>query len=74
MEVTLSPAQEAQLSRIARRTGRKVETLAQEAILRLLENEEQFIAAVEKGLASLDRGESISQVEVERRIGKVLRS
>ena len=74
MEVMLSPEQEAQLSRIARRTGRKIETLAQEAILRLLENEERFMAAVEKGLASLDRGESISHVEVERRIEKLLRS
>lgn len=74
MEVTLSAEQEALLLRIASRTGRRAEAVAQEAILHLLENEERVVAAVEKGLASLDRGESISQAEVERRIEDLLRS
>jgi len=74
MEVTLSPEQEAQLQRIARRTGRNTEALAQEAIGHLLEHEERFIDAVEKGLASLDRGEFVSHQEVERRIEGLLQS
>jgi predicted transcriptional regulator len=74
MEVTLSPEQEAQLLRIASRTGRNADTLAQEAIGHLLEHEERFIDAVEKGLASLDRGEFMSHQEVKRRIEGLLES
>ena len=74
MEVTLSPEQEAQLQRIARRTGRNSEALAQEAIGHLLEHEERFIEAVEKGLASLNRGDFISHQEVKRRIESLLES
>ena len=74
MEVSLSQEQEAQLQRIASRTGRKAEALAQEAIGHLLEHEERFIEAVEKGLASLDRGEFVSHEEVARRIENLMRS
>ena len=73
MEVTLS-LEEAQLQRIARRTGRDTEALAKEAIGHLLEYEERFIEAVEKGLASLDRGEFVSHQEVKRRIESLLES
>ena len=68
MQVTLSPDQEAQLVRIASRTGRDASSLAREAINHLLAHEERFIQAVEKGLASLDRGESISHAEVGQRL------
>ena len=74
MEVTLSPEQEAQLQRIARRTGRNTEALAKEAIGHLLEHEERFIQAVESGLASLNRGEFVRHEEVARRIEKLLES
>jgi predicted transcriptional regulator len=74
MEVTLSAEQEAQLLRIASRTGKNAEALAQEAIVHLLAQEEQFIEAVEKGLASLDRGEFVSHQEVGRRIEGLLRT
>ncbi len=74
MEVILSPEQEAQLLRIASRTGKNAEALAQEAIGHLLEHEERLIEGVEKGLASLDRGEFISHQEVKRRIESLLQS
>ena len=74
MQVTLSPEQEAHLLRIASRTGRNAEALALEAIGHLLEHEERFIEAVEKGLASLDRKEFISHQEVERRMESLLQS
>jgi predicted transcriptional regulator len=48
--------------------------LAQEAIGHLLEHEERFIDAIEKGLASLDRGEFVSHEDVARRIENLLRS
>ena len=72
--MTLSPEQEAQLQRLAHRTGRNTEALAQEATGHFLEHEERFIEAVEKGLASLDRGEFISHHEVKRRIESLLQS
>jgi predicted transcriptional regulator len=74
MEVSLSPEQEAQLQRIASRTGKDAESLAQEAINHLLEHEERFIEAVEKGPASLDGGEFVSHQEVKRRIESLLQS
>jgi len=74
MEVILSPEQEARLRRLASRTGRNTQALAQEAIGHLLEHEERFIEAVEKGLASLDRGEFVSHQEVKRRIESLLQS
>ena len=74
MEVTLSPEQEAQLQRIARRTGRNTEALAHEAISHLLKHEERFVEAVEKGLASLDRGDFVSHQELTRRIEGLLQS
>jgi hypothetical protein len=55
-------------------TGRNTEALAQEAIGHLLEHEERFIEAVEKGLASLDRGEFVSHQELARRIEGLLQS
>jgi len=48
--------------------------LAQEAIQHLLEHEELFIQSVQKGLASLDRGEFITHEDVERRIAEILSS
>jgi predicted transcriptional regulator len=74
MEVILSPEQEARLRRLASRTGRNTQALAQEAIGHLLEHEERFIEAVEKGLASLDRGEFVSHQEVKRRIESLMQS
>ena len=74
MEVTLSAEQEALCLRIASRTGRKAEAVAQEAALPLLENAERLVAAVEQGLASLDPGESISQAGLKRRIENPRRS
>ncbi len=70
----MSHEQEVQLRRIAQRTGRNAEALAQEAIGRLLEHEDRFIEAVEKGLASLDSGEFVSHQEVKRRIEHLLDS
>jgi predicted transcriptional regulator len=74
MEVYLTAEQEAQLIRIADSTGRAVEAVAQEAIRRLLEEEAHFVEAVEKGFASLDRGEYVEHEEVGARIKRLLGS
>jgi predicted transcriptional regulator len=74
MEVALSPEQKAQLLRVATRTGSDAGALAQEAVGRLLDHEEHYIEAVEKGLASLDRGEYISHEDVCRQVDDLLRA
>jgi len=74
MEVSLSPEQEAQLHSLANKTGKSADTLALEAIDHLLQYEERYIQAVEKGLASLDRGEFLSHEDVGHRMESWLQS
>jgi predicted transcriptional regulator len=73
MEVQLTPEEQAQLAQVARRTGRNAEEVAREAIHSFLQYEKTFIEAVEKGLASLDRGEHVSHEEVGKRIEKLFK-
>ena len=51
----------------------EAEDVVREAINSFLEHERKFVEAVEKGLASLDRGEYITNEEVTSRIDKLLR-
>lgn len=71
MEVHLTPEQEARLTELAARNGRSVDAIVHEAILRYVEDEAHFIEAVRQGLASLDRGESLSHEDVGRRIDRL---
>ena len=73
MEIQLSEQERAQLQDFAQRTGRNTEDVVREAINAFLLHEIAFVEAVEKGLASLDRGESITHVEVTSRIDKLFR-
>jgi hypothetical protein len=50
----LHPSKKPVLSKLANRTGRKAEELAQQAIGYYLDHEVRFIAAVKPGLDSLD--------------------
>ena len=70
MEVHLTAEQEAQLDALAGKKGRPAEKLAQEVLLQYLEYEANFVQAVEKGFASLDRGDYVDHEEVGRRIKK----
>jgi predicted transcriptional regulator len=74
MEVHLTPEQEARLTELAARNSRSVDAIVREAILRYVEDEAHFVEAVRKGLASLDRGESISHEEVGKRIDRLFES
>lgn len=71
MEVHFTPEEEAQLSAIASRTGKDPEQVVRETVTRLLENEADFVEAIRKGFASLDRGEYITHEEVGRRIDRL---
>ena len=74
MEVHFTPEQEAQLSRIATHQGMDTEHLVKDAVLRLLEEDKRFLAAVQIGIDQADRGEFIAHEEVLERIERILRS
>lgn len=68
MEVHLTPAQEAQLAQIANKAGTAPERLATNVVARYLDEETRFLAAVEKGIAAAERGEFISEEEMDARL------
>ena len=74
MEVHLSPEKEARLQELASRTGRDAAQVVQVAVDRILEYEESFLAAVEKGRASARRGDLLEHDEVVQRIEQILHS
>jgi predicted transcriptional regulator len=72
MEVHLEPDVKAKLTRLAAERGRDAETLAREAIERFVGYDEWFIRGVEKGLAQIDRGETLTHEEVGTRLERLL--
>jgi predicted transcriptional regulator len=74
MEVNLSPDKEARLRQLANRTGKDAEQLVDEAVDRMLEYDERFLAAVEEGRASARKGDLLEQDEVVKRIEQMFRS
>jgi predicted transcriptional regulator len=72
MEVHLEPDTQAKLKRIAAERGRNPEMLAREAIERFVDYDEWFLREVEKGLAQIDRGESLTHEEVGTRVESVV--
>ena len=74
MEVRLSPDKQARLQEIGTRVGKNAEQMVEEAVDRMLEYDERFVAAVEEGRSSARRGELLEHDEVVERIDKLLRS
>jgi predicted transcriptional regulator len=74
MEISLTRDMEERLSQLASQAGKKKEVMVQELVANYLEHDAWFRQEVAKGLASLDRGESISHEEVGRRMERRLRS
>lgn len=72
MEVTLSADLQAKLTRIAQERGTDPQALAREAIERLVDYDDWFVREVEKGLAQVGRGETLSHEEVGARLEKHL--
>ena len=68
MGVTLSPDLQAQLTRIARDRGTDAEAVAREAIERLVDYDDWFVREVEKALAQIDRGQTLSHEDVGTRL------
>jgi predicted transcriptional regulator len=74
MEVHFTPEQQEQLAQFANRIGKDAEQVVLETVSRMLEDEARFAQAVQKGFASLDRGEYVEHEEVEARIKRLFQS
>ena len=68
MEVHFTPEQEAQLAQMATKVGTEPERLVKDVLIRYLDDEARFLAAVEKGIAAAERGEFIEEEEIDARI------
>jgi predicted transcriptional regulator len=72
MEVTLSPEQQAKLARVAQERGTDAQSLVREAIARLLDYDDWFAREVEKGLAQIQSGQTLTHDEVGARLSRHL--
>ena len=72
MEVALSPEQQAKLARLAQERRTDAQALAREAIERLLDYDDWFVREVEKGLAQVDSGSTLTHEKVGTRLNKHL--
>jgi predicted transcriptional regulator len=73
MNIHLTSEQEARITRIAAEAGTDPERVATEVVARYLDDQERFLAAVEKGLAAAQRGEFIEEDEMESRVDLMFR-
>lgn len=74
MEVHLTPEKEARLQQIAAVAGKNAAQVVEEAVDRLLSEDERFRDAVRQGFASLDRGQFVDEEEMDARVARMLRS
>lgn len=68
MVVDFTPEQQARISQMATQSGTAPERLVTDVVVRYLDQEGRFLAAVEKGIAAADRGEFIDEEEMDRRL------
>lgn len=68
MEVILSADVQAKLARIAHERGTEPQALAQEAIERLVDYDDWFLTEVDRGLAQVEGGQTVSHEEVGTRL------
>jgi predicted transcriptional regulator len=73
MEVHLSPEQEARLAQIATEVGTKPERLVKDVLVRYLDGEARFLAAIERGIAAAERGDFIEEEEMDARIERMFK-
>jgi predicted transcriptional regulator len=68
MEIVLTPDLEDKLCRLASTQGRDATALVVEAVERLIEYDAWFVAQVDKGLAQVEAGQTLSHEDVGRRV------
>jgi predicted transcriptional regulator len=71
MEVHFTPEQEAQIAQIATKARSDPERLVKDVVVRYLDDEARFLAAVEKGMAAADREDFIEEDEMDARIERM---
>lgn len=73
MEVPLTPEQEARIAQIASQGGINPQRLVKDVLVRYLDDEARFLAAVERGIAAAERGELIDEEEMDARVERTFR-
>jgi predicted transcriptional regulator len=73
MEVKLTPEQETQLEQIATKAGTHPERLVKDVLVRYLDDEARFLAAVERGIAAAEQGEFIEEEAMDLRIERMFK-
>ena len=68
MQIEFTSKQEDQLALLASKAGTTPEQLVTNLIVRYLDEESRFLAAVEKGVAAAERGEFIEEEEMDARL------
>jgi predicted transcriptional regulator len=71
--VPFTADQQAQLARVATKSGTDAPHLVKDAALRLLDEEARFLAAIERGIAAAERGELIEEEEMDARVEGMFR-
>lgn len=72
MEVYIPNELQAKLAALAARQGRDSTALIVEAVERMVNYDEWFLAEVEKGLAQIESGHTLSHEEIGARLDKYL--
>ena len=73
MEVHFTPEQGARLAQMATKAGTDPERLVKDVLVRYLDDEAGFLAAVEKGIAAAERGEFFEEEEMDARIERMFK-
>jgi len=71
MEVQFSPATEAQLQHLATSQGKNAAQVVEETVTRVLEQQAEFFAGIERGIEDSKRGNTVSHDEVVARIHRI---
>ena len=74
MELHFTPEQQALIAQIANRSGTAPEGLVTNLVIRCLDEEAGFLAAVDKGIAAAARDEFIEEEEMDVRIESILKA
>jgi predicted transcriptional regulator len=74
MEVHFSPDVETQLQQVALANGKDAEQLVKDTVARMLENQNRFIAGVQRGIEQADRGEFVEHKDVVNRIDRLFQA
>ena len=73
MEVHFPPEVETRLQQAATASGKDAEQLVKDAVARMLQNQDRFIAGVRRGIEQADRGELVEHQDVLDRIVRLFR-